>query len=266
VYCVSGAYSPRILREGNEDVLQAVRSSQAHEIVVAERDTKLSLLRERCTGVESKLEISQKKVQELEVQVHSLLAHASRLEADLEEVTRDALATGTKAKAHAETIAHLQAEIQAERGAKDQLQRRLTQHDNMPHVALPLPAATSNHSMDTLSTLLGGDTMSSVETLRALAQQKDGEVGCLRSQLRALDASMMQLQEQLVEGENKARALEAELQKTGGAAKKLKALSLRHAAALQLIGEKDEQLQDLQADLVHVKEIFQQQIQHLQKS
>lgn len=253
--------------KGEKDSL--IEASQAHEVELAERDTKFSLLKERFTGVENKLEQSQKRVQDLETQVQSLSKQISQLEDSLVESANELKTSNSKAKKLEENIQNLQAEVQAERTSKEQLQRRLMQQDSVPVVPqTPVPAApvTAPNGSESLASLLSGDSMSSIETLRALVKQKDGEIGCLRSQMRALDGSLLELQEQLVAGQNNVRMLEEERLKYSGVAKKLKALSLRHAAALQLIGEKDEQLQDLQADLTHVKEMFQRQIQDLKKT
>ena len=40
----------------------------------------------------------------------------------------------------------------------------------------------------------------------------------------------------------------------------LKTITLRHAAAEQLIGEKEDELEDLRTDLQHVKQMFRQQV------
>lgn len=247
-----------------------IEASQAHEVELAERDTRFSLLKERFGGVESKLEQSQKRAQDLETQMQGLLKQIGQMEVTLVESSAELKASNSRAKKLEENIQNLQADVQAERTAKEQLQRRLMQQENVPVIpqvaVAPVVAPLTPNSSDGLASLLSGDSMSSIETLRALVKQKDGEISCLRAQMRALDASLLELQDQLVAGQNNVRLLEEERQKNGGAAKKLKALSLRHAAALQLIGEKDEQLQDLQADLTHVKEMFQRQIQDLKKT
>jgi len=249
-----------------------IEASQAHEVELAERDTKFSLLKERFGNVETKLEQSQKRAQDQETQVQGFLKQIAQMEVSLAESTAELKASNSKAKKLEDTIQNLQADVQAERTSKEQLQRRLMQQEHVPVVpqvaAIPIvaPPTPSNANADSLASLLSGDSMSSTETLRALVKQKDGEISCLRAQMRALDASLLELQDQLVAGQNNVRLLEEERQKHSGVAKKLKALSLRHAAALQLIGEKDEQLQDVQADLTHVKEMFQRQIQDLQKT
>jgi TATA element modulatory factor len=48
-----------------------------------------------------------------------------------------------------------------------------------------------------------------------------------------------------------------------GLKEELEKLNLRHKAALELLGEREEQLEELKADLVDVKQLYKQQINEL---
>lgn len=104
----------------------------------------------------------------------------------------------------------------------------------------------------------GGDAYNSGmfgrESIHALLRQKDGEVKGLQSSLVAAEASNAALAEEVAEVTRQNDSLRAGANSAADADEKMEALQARHAAALEILGEKAEQLQAAQEDLDDLRE------------
>jgi chromosome segregation ATPase len=92
------------------------------------------------------------------------------------------------------------------------------------------------------------------ESIHALLRQKDGEVKGLQSSLVAAEASNAALAEEVAEVTRQNDSLRAGANSAADADEKMEALQARHAAALEILGEKAEQLQAAQEDLDDLRE------------
>ncbi|KAF6253633.1 TATA element modulatory factor 1 TATA binding protein [Scenedesmus sp. NREL 46B-D3] len=102
-----------------------------------------------------------------------------------------------------------------------------------------------------------------LQRLRAALRQKAGECAALEGRLHELEATRDQLAGELVAATHAAeKATDAvrDLPKLRQAYQELQA---RYAAAVELVGERDEQLEELANDLEDVKQVYRQQIETL---
>ncbi|KAK9123320.1 hypothetical protein Sjap_012922 [Stephania japonica] len=94
----------------------------------------------------------------------------------------------------------------------------------------------------------------------ATLRQKDGELASYMSRLTSLESIRDSLAEELVKMTAQCEKLRTEAAVLPGLREELEALRRRHAAALELMGERDEELEELRADIVDVKEMYREQI------
>ncbi|KAK9157454.1 hypothetical protein Scep_004028 [Stephania cephalantha] len=94
----------------------------------------------------------------------------------------------------------------------------------------------------------------------ATLRQKDGELASYMSRLTSLESIRDSLAEELVKMTAQCEKLRTEAALLPGLRAELEALRRRHAAALELMGERDEELEELRADIVDVKEMYREQI------
>ncbi|GJP47575.1 hypothetical protein CLOM_g6759 [Closterium sp. NIES-68] len=102
-----------------------------------------------------------------------------------------------------------------------------------------------------------------VEHLESLLRQKDGEIATHTARLAALESTRDSLAEELVKTTTQCESLRGEVSQLPGLKAELEAIRRRHASALELMGERDEQVEELRADLMDVKEMYREQIDML---
>ncbi|KAH7331391.1 hypothetical protein KP509_20G030700 [Ceratopteris richardii] len=103
----------------------------------------------------------------------------------------------------------------------------------------------------------------SLEQFEALITQKDGELALYTSRLASLESTRNALAEELVNATTQCEKFRAEAASLSGLRSELDALRRRHASALELMGERDEQVEELKADLADVKQMYREQIDML---
>ncbi|MQL81211.1 hypothetical protein Taro_013663 [Colocasia esculenta] len=109
-----------------------------------------------------------------------------------------------------------------------------------------------NHSETMMSTyFLKSMTPNAFE---AMLRQKDGELASYVSRLASLESIRDSLAEELCE------KLRAEASLLPGIQAELEALRQRHSSALELMGERDEELEELRADIIDLKEMYREQV------
>ncbi|KAA3489285.1 golgin candidate 5-like [Gossypium australe] len=91
-------------------------------------------------------------------------------------------------------------------------------------------------------------------------RQKEGELASYMSRLTSLESIRDSLSEELVKMTAQCEKLKAEAAMLPGIRTELEALRRRHSAALELMGERDEELEELRADIVDLKEMYREQV------
>ncbi|XP_042476769.1 golgin candidate 5-like [Macadamia integrifolia] len=100
-------------------------------------------------------------------------------------------------------------------------------------------------------------------TFEATLRQKDGELASYMSRLASLESIRDSLSEELVKMTEECEKLRAETVALPGLRAELEAIKQRHHSALELMGERDEELEELRADIVDVKEMYREQVNML---
>ncbi|GMY34307.1 golgin candidate 5 [Fagus crenata] len=97
-------------------------------------------------------------------------------------------------------------------------------------------------------------------TFEAALRQKEGELASYMSRLASLESIRDSLAEELVKMTAQCEKLRAESSMLPGIRAELEALRRRHSAALELMGERDEELEELRADIIDLKEMYREQV------
>ncbi|CAA3023696.1 Hypothetical predicted protein [Olea europaea subsp. europaea] len=97
-------------------------------------------------------------------------------------------------------------------------------------------------------------------TFEAALRQKEGELASYMSRLASMESIRDSLAEELVKMTAQCEKLRAESATLPGLRAELEALRRRHSAALELMGERDEELEELRADIVDLKEMYREQV------
>ncbi|KAL9244625.1 hypothetical protein vseg_018386 [Gypsophila vaccaria] len=97
----------------------------------------------------------------------------------------------------------------------------------------------------------------------AALRQKEGELASYMSRLASLESIRDSLAEELVKMTEQCEKLRTEAATLPGIRAELDALRRRHTAALELMGERDEELEELRADIVDLKEMYREQVNML---
>ncbi|KAL1298197.1 hypothetical protein HN51_042587 [Arachis hypogaea] len=97
-------------------------------------------------------------------------------------------------------------------------------------------------------------------SFEAALRQKEGELASYMSRLASLESIRDSLAEELVQMTEQCEKLRGEAAVLPGLRSELEALRRRHSAALELMGERDEELEELRADIVDLKEMYREQV------
>ncbi|XP_051119303.1 golgin candidate 5-like isoform X2 [Andrographis paniculata] len=94
----------------------------------------------------------------------------------------------------------------------------------------------------------------------ASLRQKEGEIASYASRLASMESIRDSLAEELVKLTAQCEKLRIEAATLPKIRAELDALRRRHSAALELMGERDEELEELRADIVDLKEMYREQV------
>ncbi|GKB68243.1 golgin candidate 5 [Tanacetum coccineum] len=94
-------------------------------------------------------------------------------------------------------------------------------------------------------------------------RQKEGELASYMSRLASMESIRDSLTEELVKMTEECEKLRSEVSLMPGLKADIEALRSRHSAALELMGERDEELEELRADIVDLKEMYREQVNML---
>jgi len=133
--------------------------------------------------------------------------------------------------------------------------------DSSTEQALPDRKSTSEV---TGSPYFGKSIMpTTLEHLETTLRQKDGELSSYMARLVSLESIRDSLAEELVKMTNESEKLRIEVATLPGLKAELEALRRRHTSALELMGERDEELEELRADIADVKQMYREQVDML---
>ncbi|KAG0046395.1 hypothetical protein BGZ83_008430 [Gryganskiella cystojenkinii] len=155
----------------------------------------------------------------------------------------------------------------------------LTSPTNLDGMSPSLSRTSSSHTMSgmaagvsTGSSALGlsglGGSHSTgpavaIERLNTMVRQLEGQVTFLAEQVRTTNKNKDDLSDELVKVTMELEELQQVASRVPGLEQELSLLQQRHKAALEMLGEKTEEVQELQQDISDVKEAYRDQINEL---
>lgn len=101
------------------------------------------------------------------------------------------------------------------------------------------------------------------ERLKSSLRQKSGEIVSLQAQLNNKETATKALAEEIINLTAKVDELSKELKDAPEIRKELLELKRRHTALLELLGEREERIMELEADLSDVNQIYKEQVTEL---
>ncbi|KAI3716331.1 hypothetical protein L6452_23592 [Arctium lappa] len=203
-------------------------------------------------------ELKRKHKQEL----HEALTHCELLQQDIERERTARLELEKTASAVPEQDPIARTKSSFENG----LSRRLSSAGSLSSMEESFYLQASLDSSDTFSERrnLGDATYylksKTPNAFEAALRQKEGELASYMSRLASMESIRDSLAEELVKMTGECEKLRSEVGEVGGMKAELEALRKRHSAALELMGERDEELEELRADIVDLKEMYREQV------
>lgn len=215
------------------------------------------------------MELRRKHKQEL----HELLLHNELIQKDLEREKASRLDLERTARINSSTVSE-QLPISRQNSTYENggLQRKLSSASSLGSMEesyfLQASLDSSDRSSDKRSmpeATMSPYYMKSItpSAYEATLRQKEGELASYMSRLASMESIRDSLAEELVKMTAECEKLRGEADRVPGIKAELEALRQRHAAALELMGERDEELEELRADIVDLKEMYKEQVNML---
>ncbi|KAF9918410.1 hypothetical protein FBU30_000219 [Linnemannia zychae] len=279
--------SKRTLMEKEEAMRQAQaelnreRLSRERAIEEAKEDIDRKWRREQQTEIEK----LKSQIQQLQQQ----RSHPSGSDGDLLNTPSDSInarrpssssitSAGSPLPGGAGTLLHKMTNVQGRTSFES-----LTSPTNLDGTAPSLSRSSSSHTMTSVSGALasatgtptvslmglgansGGNTGQAItiERLNTLVRQMEGQVTFLTEQVRSANRNKDELSDELVKVTMELEGLQNAASKVPNLEQELNLLKERHRAALEMLGEKTEEVQELKADILDVKEAYRDQINDL---
>ncbi|KAF9423619.1 hypothetical protein BGZ94_008236 [Podila epigama] len=132
-----------------------------------------------------------------------------------------------------------------------------------------LSRTSSTHTVNTVSGLsslasnVGASPAVAIERLNSMVRQLEGQVTFLTEQTRSINRNKDELSDELVRVTMELEELRIVAVKVPSLEQELYQLQERHKAALEMLGERTEEVHELRADIVDVKEAYRDQINEL---
>jgi TATA element modulatory factor len=101
------------------------------------------------------------------------------------------------------------------------------------------------------------------ERLHSSLRQRNGEIASLQAQLASRDAASQALADEVVALAARVEELTKELSDAPALRKEFEEFRVRHRALLELHGEREERVQELEADLADINHMYKEQITEL---
>ncbi|XP_071686253.1 golgin candidate 5-like [Rutidosis leptorrhynchoides] len=255
---------------------QLTRSLEKERQKAAESRQEYLALKEEADTHEDHVNQLEEEIRELKRKhkqdLHEALTHRELLQQDIEREKA--------ARVELETTARLQSSIVPEPSPlartrssyENGLTRRLSNASSLGSMEESFYLQTSLDSSDTFSERRnpGEPTINSfyIKTMtpnvfEAALRQKEGELASYMSRLASMESIRDSLAEELVKMTEECEKLRSEVSLMPGLKADIEALRRRHSAALELMGERDEELEELRADIVDLKEMYREQVNML---
>lgn len=273
--------------------------TRARSLENQKKDTELSLiqLRSELSSLKNELTRSQSKSNnlsdlnaKLELRITELVTQKSELESQIQNLN-SSLASSQKAsegiqeklKKELQNALNLASTAQADLNSERSLRLRIesqflnlsnsTPRDSTTPVDSPSMGTFSHRRSNSNDDFLRNsfnnypsekaEVLGGVSSLRSIIRQREGEIVALKGQVMDLEKIRNSLSDQLVEMKTASRRFSIESKKIPELESKILELTVRHEAALEVIGQKEEEVSELRADLQDVKDMFRLQVSEL---
>ncbi|CAH1419293.1 unnamed protein product [Lactuca virosa] len=213
-------------------------------------------------------ELKRKHKQELQ----EALTHHELLQQDIEREKAARLELETTARLQSSIVPEQSPIARTKSSYENGLSRRLSNASSLGSMEESFYLQASLDSSDSLSERRNPiePTMSSYylksvtpNAFEAALRHKEGELASYMSRLASMESIRDSLAEELVKLTEECEKLRSEVSVLPGLKAELEALRRRHSAALELMGERDEELEELRADIVDLKEMYREQVNML---
>ncbi|GFP81860.1 golgin candidate 5 [Phtheirospermum japonicum] len=253
---------------------QLTRSLEKERQRAAENRQEYLALKEEADTQEGRVNQLEQEIRELKrkhkEELHEALTHQELLQQELQREKAARLDQERAARLQPLAVPD-QSSITRQKSAafENGLDRKLSTTSSMGSMEESYFLQTTLDSSDNLSEhrSLGEGTMSpyymksmTSNTYEAALRQKEGELASYMSRLASMEAIRDSLAEELVKMTAQCEKLQTEAATLPGIRAELEALRRRHSAALELMGERDEELEELRADIVDLKEMYREQV------
>ncbi|GAV64459.1 TMF_TATA_bd domain-containing protein/TMF_DNA_bd domain-containing protein [Cephalotus follicularis] len=257
------AEQTQLSRSLEKERQRAAENRQEYLAAKEEADTQEG----RASQLEAEIkDLRQKHKQELQ----DALLHRELLQQELDREKAARLELERTARAHSTAISD-QTPIGRQNSAFENgnMSRRLSSASSLGSMEESYFLQASLDSSDNLSDRRNiGETTPSPfymkgmtpSVLEATLRQKEGELASYMSRLASMESIRDSLAEELVKMTGQCEKLRAEAANLPGIRAELESLRRRHSSALELMGERDEELEELRADIVDLKEMYREQV------
>ncbi|KAL3824369.1 hypothetical protein ACJIZ3_020398 [Penstemon smallii] len=257
---------------------QLTRSLEKERQKAAENRQEYLALKEEADTNEGRVNQLEEEIKELrrkhKKELHEALTHQELLQKELER-EKAARLDQEKASRHQSSTIPDQSPIARQKSAAFEngtLTRKLSSASSLSSMEESYFLQSTLGSSDNLSEHRSAaeGTMSpyymksmTSSTFEAALRQKEGELASYMSRLASLESIRDSLAEELVKMTEQCEKLRVEAATLPGLRAELEALRRRHSAALELMGERDEELEELRADIIDLKEMYREQVNML---
>ncbi|KAI3737632.1 hypothetical protein L2E82_27641 [Cichorium intybus] len=255
----------QLTRSLEKERQKASESRQVYLALKEEADTREDRVNQL---VEEIRELKRKHKQEL----HEALTTQELLQQDIEREKAARLELETTARLQSSIVPEQSPITRTKSAYENGLSRRLSNASSLGSMEESFYLQTSLDSSDSFSERRnpGEPTMSSYylksvtpNAFEAALRHKEGELASYMSRLASMESIRDSLAEELVKMTEECEKLRSEVSVLPGLKSELEALRQRHSAALELMGERDEELEELRADIVDLKEMYREQVNML---
>ncbi|XP_024972266.1 golgin candidate 5-like isoform X2 [Cynara cardunculus var. scolymus] len=255
---------------------QLTRSLEKERQKAAENRQEYLALKEEADTHEDHVKRLEEEMRELnrkhKQELHEALTHQELLQQDIEREKAARLELETTTRLQSSIVPEQSPITRTKSSYENGLTRRVSGTSSLGSMEESFYLQASLDSSDTFSERRnpGEPTMNSYylksmtpNAFEAALRQKEGELASYMSRLASMESIRDSLAEELVKMTEECEKLRSEVSLLPGLKADLEALRRRHSAALELMGERDEELEELRADIVDLKEMYREQVNML---
>nr|XP_043635693.1 golgin candidate 5-like [Erigeron canadensis] len=255
---------------------QLVRSLEKERQKASENRREYLALKEEVDTREDHVNQLKEEIRELKrkhkQELHEALTNRELLLQDIEREKAARLELETTIRLQPSILSEPSPLARTKSSYENGLSHRLSNASSLGSMEESFYLQASLDSSDTFSERRnsGEPTMSSYHlksmtpnVFEAALRQKEGELASYMNRLASLESIRDSLAEELVTMTEECEKLRSEVSLLPGLKADIEALRRRHSAALELMGERDEELEELRADIVDLKEMYREQVNML---